>query len=210
MNACVHNYTKPQTSSTRNRGLGRRIHGSVEDTKLSTNKQHTLSYDPHSHVTSLQISGVRSTGRVFFFETLGRSALTEGFADVLLKSDEKEGSQAVVTVTAFNGAGLNTSSLITFIFDNHLPVFVGKTILDCCTVHPCHDGDMNFTSNDGLLKGCWMKHHFVQNISGISNFESRLDKYRMDTTRSQNPHPMCLISSPGAIWAEILPAGQSV
>jgi hypothetical protein len=24
-------------------GLGRRIHGSVEDTKLSTNKQHTLS-----------------------------------------------------------------------------------------------------------------------------------------------------------------------
>ena len=25
------------------RGLGRRIHGSVEDTKLSTNKQHTLS-----------------------------------------------------------------------------------------------------------------------------------------------------------------------
>jgi hypothetical protein len=128
----------------------------------------------------------------------------------LLKSDEKEGSQAVVTVTAFNGAGLNTSSLITFIFDNQLPVFVGKTILDCCTVHPCHDGDMNFTSNDGLLKGCWMKHHFVQNISGISNFESRLDKYRMDTTRSQNPHPMCLISSPGAIWAEILPAGQSV
>jgi hypothetical protein len=34
---------KPQTSSTRIRGLGRRIHGSVEDTKLSTNKQHTLS-----------------------------------------------------------------------------------------------------------------------------------------------------------------------
>ena len=31
----------PQTSSTRSRGLGRRIHGSVEDTKLSTNKQHT-------------------------------------------------------------------------------------------------------------------------------------------------------------------------
>ena len=43
MNACVHTYTKPQTSSTRSRGLGRRIHGSVEDTKLSTNKQHTLS-----------------------------------------------------------------------------------------------------------------------------------------------------------------------
>ena len=43
MNAWVHTYTKPQTSSTRSRGLGRRIHESVEDTKLSTNKQHTLS-----------------------------------------------------------------------------------------------------------------------------------------------------------------------
>jgi len=40
----VHTYTKPQTSSTRSRGLGWRIHGSVEDTKLSTNKQHTLFY----------------------------------------------------------------------------------------------------------------------------------------------------------------------
>ena len=43
MNAWVHTYTKPQTSSTRSRCLGRRIHESVEDTKLSTNKQHTLS-----------------------------------------------------------------------------------------------------------------------------------------------------------------------
>ena len=43
VNACVHTYTKPQTSSMRSRGLGWRIHGSVEDTKLSTNKQHTLS-----------------------------------------------------------------------------------------------------------------------------------------------------------------------
>jgi len=43
VNACVHTYTEPQTSSTRSRGLGWRIHGSVEDTKLSTNKQHTLS-----------------------------------------------------------------------------------------------------------------------------------------------------------------------
>jgi len=42
VNACVHTYTKPQTSSTRNRGLGWRIHESVEDTKLSTNKQHSL------------------------------------------------------------------------------------------------------------------------------------------------------------------------
>jgi len=43
VNACVHTYTKPQTSSTRSRGLGWRIHGSVEDTKLSTNKQPSLS-----------------------------------------------------------------------------------------------------------------------------------------------------------------------
>ena len=42
VNACVHTYTKPQTSSTRSRGLGWLIHESVEDTKLSTNKQHTL------------------------------------------------------------------------------------------------------------------------------------------------------------------------
>ena len=43
MNACVHTYTKSQTPSTRRRGPGWRIHGSVEDTKLSTNKLHTLS-----------------------------------------------------------------------------------------------------------------------------------------------------------------------
>ena len=43
VNACGHTYTKPQTPSTRSRGLGWRIHESVEDTKLSTNKQHTLS-----------------------------------------------------------------------------------------------------------------------------------------------------------------------
>ncbi len=43
MNACGHTYTKSQTPSTRRRGPGWRIHESVEDTKLSTNKQHTLS-----------------------------------------------------------------------------------------------------------------------------------------------------------------------
>ncbi len=43
MNAWVHTNTKPQISSTRRRGPGWRIHGSVEDTKLSTNKQHSLS-----------------------------------------------------------------------------------------------------------------------------------------------------------------------
>ena len=46
MDACVHTYTKSQTPSTRRRGPGWRIHGSVEDTKLSTNKQHTLSLSP--------------------------------------------------------------------------------------------------------------------------------------------------------------------
>jgi hypothetical protein len=45
MNDWVHTNTKPQISSTRSRGLGWRIHGSVEDTKLSTNKQHSLSHD---------------------------------------------------------------------------------------------------------------------------------------------------------------------
>jgi hypothetical protein len=45
MNACGHTYTKSQTPSTRRRGPGWRIHGSVEDTKLSTNKQHTLSQE---------------------------------------------------------------------------------------------------------------------------------------------------------------------
>ena len=49
MNAWVHTYTKPQTSSTRSRGLGRRIHESVEDTKLSTNKQHILSQEEKGH-----------------------------------------------------------------------------------------------------------------------------------------------------------------
>jgi hypothetical protein len=34
---------KLRDSVTRSRGLGRRIHGRVEDTKLSTNKQHSLS-----------------------------------------------------------------------------------------------------------------------------------------------------------------------
>jgi len=43
MNAWVHTNTKPQISSTRSRSLGWRIHGSVEDTKLSTNKQHSVS-----------------------------------------------------------------------------------------------------------------------------------------------------------------------
>ena len=42
MNACGHTYTKSQTPSTRRRGPGWRIHGSVEDTELSTNKQHSL------------------------------------------------------------------------------------------------------------------------------------------------------------------------
>jgi hypothetical protein len=44
MNVCGHTYTKSQTPSTRRRGPGWRIHGSVEDTKSSTNKQHSLSY----------------------------------------------------------------------------------------------------------------------------------------------------------------------
>jgi hypothetical protein len=45
MNACVHTYTKSQTPSTRRRGPGWRIHGSVEDTRLSSNKQLSLSVE---------------------------------------------------------------------------------------------------------------------------------------------------------------------
>ena len=61
MNACGHTYTKSQTPSTRRRGPGWRIHGSVEDTKLSTNKQHSLStsrnyihINPYTHKTIIK------------------------------------------------------------------------------------------------------------------------------------------------------------
>ena len=57
VNAWVHTYTKPQTSSTRSRGLGWRIHESVEDTKLSTNKQHSL-YQPESGAEPVKKGGV--------------------------------------------------------------------------------------------------------------------------------------------------------
>ena len=66
MNAWVHTYTKPQTSSTRSRGLGRRIHESVEDTKLSTNKQHSL----------LSSSGAKN---LFKEMTLATSGVLGGF-----------------------------------------------------------------------------------------------------------------------------------
>ena len=46
----MHTYTKSQTPCTRRHGPGWQIHGSVEDTKLSTNKQHTLS--PNSDRTT--------------------------------------------------------------------------------------------------------------------------------------------------------------
>ena len=54
----MHTYTKPQTSSTRSRGLGWRIHESVEDTKLSTNKQHTLSPIPIASAPRTQASDI--------------------------------------------------------------------------------------------------------------------------------------------------------
>ena len=60
MNACVQTYTEPQTSSTRSCGLGRRIHGSVEDTKLSTNKQHSPSLQPRIRVRPVPAYRVRS------------------------------------------------------------------------------------------------------------------------------------------------------
>jgi hypothetical protein len=39
------------------RGLGRRIHGSVEDTKLSTNKQHSLSVIPTGAIGNIGNTG---------------------------------------------------------------------------------------------------------------------------------------------------------
>ena len=60
MNACVHTYTKSPTPSTRRRGPGWRIHGSVEDTKLNTNKQHTLSL---ARPTEANISAVTQVAR---------------------------------------------------------------------------------------------------------------------------------------------------
>jgi hypothetical protein len=65
VNACIHTYTKPQTSSTRSRGLGRRIHGSVEDTKLSTNKQHSLSVTPRAP-TRLIITRASRLGSLYY------------------------------------------------------------------------------------------------------------------------------------------------
>jgi hypothetical protein len=50
MNACVHTYMKSQTPSTRRRGPCWRIHGSVEDTKLSTNEQHSLYIYIYIHI----------------------------------------------------------------------------------------------------------------------------------------------------------------
>ena len=64
----MHTYTKPQTSSMRSRCLGWRIHGSVEDTKLSTNKQHTLSPGLRTRITGqvrvrvMQAGQTRSCG----------------------------------------------------------------------------------------------------------------------------------------------------
>ena len=55
MNACGHTYTKSQTPSTRRRGPGWRIHGSVEDTKLSTNKKHSLSTRTTDNILSLAV-----------------------------------------------------------------------------------------------------------------------------------------------------------
>jgi hypothetical protein len=40
------------TQLATNRGLGRRIHESVEDTKVITNKQHTLSLSPSSSIST--------------------------------------------------------------------------------------------------------------------------------------------------------------
>ena len=45
----THTHTHMHAYNLESRGLGWRIHGSVEDTKLSTNKQHSLSPLSPSH-----------------------------------------------------------------------------------------------------------------------------------------------------------------
>jgi hypothetical protein len=61
------------------RGLGRRIHGSVEDTKLSTNKQHTLSLSSMSLwsriFTSLSGASSRSLRAIYREEFKGSDGL---------------------------------------------------------------------------------------------------------------------------------------
>jgi len=77
VNACVHTYTKPKTSSTRSRGLGWRIHGSVEDTKLSTNKQHSLMWKPGTPRLTSKVSAlVQKRPTIEAKETYGTSKLT--------------------------------------------------------------------------------------------------------------------------------------
>jgi len=74
----VHTYTKSQTPSTRSRGLGWRIHESVEDTKLSTNKQHSLSLGS-SASPSLALPQARLCSySAFFSEKIGVNVLIWG------------------------------------------------------------------------------------------------------------------------------------
>jgi len=93
VNACGHTCTEPQTSSTLSLGLGRRIHGSVKDTKLSTNKQHSLSspgssrgeeggktsYATGAHGERARQGGADNNGCVW--RTLGEEALNRNCAE---------------------------------------------------------------------------------------------------------------------------------
>ena len=83
VNAWVHTYTKPQTSSTRSRGLGWRIHESVEDTKLSTNKQLTLSLKIHTtiHLHPSSLSGTFARGDARAQRLYTRAAREHGLQD---------------------------------------------------------------------------------------------------------------------------------
>ena len=56
LNRAVDNWIKIR------RGLGRRIHGSVEDTKLSTNKQHSLSFMSSTNSGLQRIQQAANTG----------------------------------------------------------------------------------------------------------------------------------------------------
>jgi len=85
VNTWVHTYTKPQTSSTRSRGLGWRIHESVEDTKLSTNKQHTLSDDVALAAFLRQRAGFKATPGETFKEGPGGLGVFARLFDAVLR-----------------------------------------------------------------------------------------------------------------------------
>ncbi len=92
MNACVHTYTKSQTPSTRRLGPGWRIHGSVEDTKLNTNKQHSLSFRKDRLQLRKAGGPDKSTHEMFRSLTGEELAVVREWADRVLKDAQSASS----------------------------------------------------------------------------------------------------------------------